>query len=405
MRLRNLLTVLLAVLVFSASALLAEEKAEKKMKLEGLAYINWHTMMTDSTDNEGGEKENTFQLERVYLTWKSSFANGWSARVTTDVENKRSYEEVELEINDDVDDGGNGDGIVDADEVDFTAKSKTKYVLFLKYAYVEKKSEIGPARLQFRFGLIDTPIIGFIDKLIDQRWIHRDFIDDAKDILIMSDGKGYELDYSADMGASLGIELMKMVEVHVAVTNGEGYKNSLESEDDARNEGKAYYGRLTVSPIPQLKISGYYRREGLDADESDFHKGYYGGGIAWVDKKLIMIGANYVVAYEKEAGDDLEGTQVDGTDKKYEFSIIDAWVTVKFDTIVGVPLFLVGRYGIGDTGHKEGKTTYMGAGLGYQFDPHVRFIAYYDQFDNELADYGDEPNPSAKFSIKCEVKI
>ncbi|GEM_PF-598474 len=405
MRLRNLLTVLLAVLVFSASALMAQEKAEKKMKLEGLAFINWHTMMTDSTDNEGGEKENTFQLERVYLTWKSSFANGWSARVTTDVENSRSYEDVEIEINDAVDDGGNGDGVVDADEIDATIKSKTKYALYIKYAYVEKAFEIDPLKAKFTFGMIETPMIGFVDKLADQRWVHKNFIDDAKGILIKSNGKSYGIDNSADMGASLKVSAMKMVEIEVAVTNGEGYKDTDESEDDAKNEGKAYYGRVTISPIEQLKISGFYRREGLDNDEGDFHKGYYGGGIAWVDKKLIMVGANYLVVFEKDDGEDLAGTQVDGTEEKYEMSIIDAWVTLKFDTIVGMPLFLMARYGIGDTGHKEGKTTYMGAGLGYQFDDNVRFIAHYDQYDNELADYGEEPNPSAKFSVKCEVKI
>lgn len=409
MRLKGYLSSLFSVLIFSVSSAMAQghevreasgqEVERLDLQISGMMYINWHTSMTDSTDNGSGDKKNTFEIERVYLTLCRRFSGIWSARVTTDVGKERIVENAKYEEQD-----VSGETVR---TIDGTVTSK--YRLFIKYAFIEAHQSIGLFDARFRLGMIGTPVVGFTEKLGDQRWIHKNFINGSNTVLIYQSGselKSYSIDNSADMGATLELNIMKAVNIAVAITNGEGYKKAQESDytypgDDSKNtaEGKAYYGRLTIRPIQSLYISGYYRHEGTSVDEFECCRGYYGGGGAWKDD-TIKIGVNYVKPFQQIAGEKL---MIDN--EELDMSIIDAWITLNFNSLTDIPFFIMACYGLGDTGHGNGKTSFTGAGLGYEFNKYLRCIAWYEQIDSEAIDELNEPNPEKSFWIKAEVKL
>ena len=405
MSLRNLsINLTIIIILFSTLTMLQadEGKSVKKSKLGGVIYFNWHQNMTDEADNEAADKKNTFEIERIYLTWKITYNDMFSSRVTTDVGKETMIEKPKYtELDTD------GDGTADEELVNDSSSENQKYRLYIKYAYGQFKYKTDPVNVKFKFGMLGTPSIGFIDKLGDQRWILQNFIDSSKKILIKPDGKGYSIDNSADLGTSLKISAMKLVELEASYTVGEGYKKSDESQHSPTDDGKAYAGRLTISPpVPDFPIfiSVFGRLEGTDTDEVKNHKGYYGFGLA-LKHKIVKIGANYILPFEKVDDENLAYVDGSGNVEEYDMSLIDVWLTVELNNIIGMPLFIMGRYGLGDTGLNNGKTQYIGSGLGYRFEKHVRLIAWYQMIDNEARDEAKEANPEQALYIKAEIKL
>ncbi len=346
----------------------------KPVDISGEVFFNWHSVMTDSTDTESGGKMNTFELERMYLNWKKKFDDTFSARATLDIGNETIEE--------------NG-------------KETSKYRVYAKYGYLQAaKKGIGPVDLTMKFGLIDTPILGYVDKLGDQRWVQKNLIDESKYLL----PDGSSLDNSADLGASLGIGFMKS-ELVLALTNGEGYKNTNESlfsdsSNSTKNSayGKAFYTRLTIVPIDSLYISGYFRQEGTSSNQSDNKKGFYGAGIAWKDD-LVKAGLNYIMPFQTIDGE--KAAWGNGDEKK--MTLAELWVTFTPEKLIGMPILASLRYGYGeDADQSDSKTGFIGVGVGYEFADYFRAMAWYEQLDSEMADAADEPNPEKTFYIKTE---
>lgn len=377
------------LMFMTASAVYAQDAGTgepKPVDISGQVYFNWHTGMTDSTDNESGDKKNTFEFERVYLNWKKTFDDTFSARVTLDIGNEEVIEEAEI----------NDDGTVDG-------KVTSKYRVYAKYAYLQVKKEAGPLDLALKFGLIDTPVLGYVDKLSDQRWLHKNLLDDAKNLL----PDGSSIDNSADVGASLSLKFMKS-ELALALTNGEGYKKTNESlydddSDASKNSayGKAFYTRLSIVPLKSLYINGYFRQEGTSTNFSDSNKGYYGAGVAWKDE-LVMAGLNYIMPFQSIEGE--EAAWPNGDEKK--MTLAEFWVTFTPEKLIGMPLLASVRYGWGeDSDQDDSKTTFMGVGLGYEFTDYFRTMAWYQQYDSEAADTAELPNPEKTFYIKTEFSF
>ncbi len=362
-----------------------EKKAEAPaITLGTLMYMNWHIGLTEGTDNGGGDKKNTFEFERIYLDLKYKLDEVWSVRITTDIENQQTLEGVDYNKDDET--------------VGDSATVRSKYALFIKHGYLQAKKKLDPIDVQVRAGMIDTPISGHMDSLGDQRWIMENMMGMSKQMLFIGD-KGYTLDTTADMGLQAQVDYNKLISAVAALTNGEGFKNSNESEAGARSEGKSYYGRLTVTPIEGLVLSGYYKKEGTDTDENKNQKGYYGASIAWVTD-LVKVGATYLLPYEKKDGDKI----ADGDDE-YEMSVLDIWCSLYLNSVIDIPVIVMARYGIADNGLDDGKTTFMGGGAGYVFNKYCRVIAWYQQMDNEDRDTKEKPNPEKQFAVKAEVKI
>jgi hypothetical protein len=395
---KTLITILMIFIVCSLNFAQAQEKEEKKqsetppkpaLEFSGQVFMNWHAGMTEGNDSYQGNKTNTFELERAVLDWKNKFDDLFSARVTLDVANDSVIEgATQTTDNTKTNQGGS---------------ITSKYRIYLKYAFLQAKKSFGPVDGMARVGMIETPVIGFIDGFGDQRWLHKNLIDDAKNVLPTAAG----IDNTADAGISLGIDFMKMTNLAFALTNGEGLKNTNESlfssSDKSRNtsQGKAAYARLGISPVEPLCIFGFYRFEGTSANQSDNHKGYYGAGIAWKDE-VFKVGVDYILPFQKIDGNDTAYTNGD----KKKMSLFEFWLTINAYKYTQIPSLLMSRYGFGDDFDQENvKTSYVGVGIGYEYSKNIRVAAWYDHYDSEANSTAGKTNPVKVFYVKADIKI
>ncbi len=396
---KSVTALLLMIIAGTLNLASAQEKETQKpsMDLSAQVFMNWHTGLTSGNDKGSGNKTNTFDLERVYLNWQPKFDDMFSARVTLDIANDSDIEGATQAS--------------DSNKTNQKGSITSKYRPYIKYAYLQAKKSFGPVDGTARAGMIDTPIIGFIDGFQDQRWVHKNLIDDAKNVLPGATG----IDTSADIGISLGMDFVKMVNLNLALTNGEGYKNTNESlstssTDNSKNssQSKAVYARLGVTPIQPLCVFGFYRYEGTSVNYSDNHKGYYGAGVAWKDE-LFKAGADYILPFQKLNGKDAVYGSSDAPFKsgdKKKMSLLEFWLTVTPQKYIQIPLLVLARYGFGnDSGQDNSMTTYMGAGIGYEYSKNIRVAAWYDQYDSEANDTVGKPNPMKVFSVKADIKI
>ena len=341
MRSKTLGLFLALAVLMTAGALYADDA--EQIHFQGKMYSELSTDIDDE-----GARETNFSVTRVYMTMKKKLGNGWSVRFTTDI--------------------GTEDG--------------EPYDVYAKYAYIQKKMDLGVVSLKAQYGLIGTPNIGKTDKMMDLRWIYNDYsLDKAKEFL-----GGHSLDNSADMGASVSAKIMKKVEVIGAVTNGEGYKDTKPNYD-----GKAYYGTLQINPFADLYVNGYYRTEKSAASRTE---SYFGGGLGWKAKNM-MIGGNYIMAKDEN------GSVED------EYTTMEFWAHLKMQEFIGMPLIIAARYGAGSADKEaagaDSDTSVIGVGVGYQFTKSFRAIAWF-----ENAEYDPEVGDSTKeqvFYLKSEAKF
>jgi hypothetical protein len=377
MRSKLFLSALALIFALSSAAAQAAESEQSATQVSGKMFIQWVKAMSNAPVDQS-EHENSFQLQRAYLSFKHQIDQVWSVNVTLDAGN---------------DAGG----------------SDTRYLVYVKNAYVQAKVGMGVADLTLQFGMVGTAAIGIIDKVSDYRWLNSNYLDAAKSLLAKSTtALGQSIDTSADMGVSAQLQIAKIVTVTAQVTNGEGYKKT--DEDASGDDGKAYLGMLTVQPIPGLYIAGYMRNETTDdGHDSDNYIRYYGGTLAY-STDLIKVGASYIVAKKSTHAWPYEDAQVTS---ETDYTIIDAFLNVDLQSVIGVPVLIAGRYARGvtefdDAAGTEVTTTLWAAGLGYKFNKNVRFMGYYEVYSAETnldptsatLDYTDD---AERFYVKCEV--
>lgn len=373
--LRIFAVAMMAMFLTGTAAFAQEEEKKPELNLKGKAYIEY---MNQTKVQEDDKKLNTFQIKRVYLTWKKELNSIWSARVTTDVgqvdstgETDPSGEDVETET--------------------------TAYAVYLKYAYVQGKKDFGPVSARMQLGMIGTPNSGYTDKVSGYRWVNNNYsFDHAKKILAAVDGADYKaqsIDNSADAGVRLDLELMKMVTLTGMYSNGEGYKKV----DEPTSNGKAMYGMLKVTPVEGLALAGFYRNEVTNEFESgDNYRMYYGAGISY-STDLIKVGANYVLPEVEKGG---EKTVKDAY-------ILDTWLNMNLNSVAGMPVLIMGRYAMAendelkDVNDIDSKITIWAAGLGYEIARGFKALAYLENRTFEQEDVDDEQT----FYVKTEVKF
>ena len=330
-----------AVILFNVSFLLAN--AEKKDSgvsgepkyghVSVLGYFHWKNEFE-------GSKDNTFGMERLYISWKKKIDDIFSMRVTLD-----AVPTTQKDVNGTVLDDG--------------------YRNIVKYAYFQIAPNLGPVKFTFQGGMIGTPVIGFLNKMSGIRWIKNTYIGASKDVL-----DGASIDTASDLGAKLIIDYKKLVSLTCAYTRGEGFKKAYEEYS-----GKSVHGLAVYNPFMKFYFYGYVRY--YEKAESA-NMLYYGGGIAWKDK-IIKTGIAYVrPELENKIG-----------------HMIDIWLNTNFNSLIGYPILLIGKYGYGNFDSVE--TNVITFGPGYRFNKNIQCTFLYQHI---LSESEDESNIYIKFEFK-----
>jgi hypothetical protein len=322
-----------------------------------------------------------------------SFSNGqdYQAKNNNGFNISRAYLDVKYKINDilsarltsDVDAGVTG-----------AADTNAAFHLFVKFAYLEAKKDFGPIWISATGGLIETPVIGLIDKITDYRWIQQNYLDQAKIVL-----NGNSFDNSADLGVRASVGIMKYVTFTGAFTNGAGYKAN------ETNSYKAVTYLATINPTKEIYINGFGRNEitnKLDFTGKKTKKEYYGYGVAYMSD-IIKIGFNHIFPYMTTVGLTATNIPVAGIltagagsstlnltaapIQRRGFMLLDSWLNFNLGGIVAsAPLLITGRFVYGlqrgtyqraltDTELGKSRNTLLYAlGIGWAFNKNFRLL-------------------------------
>ncbi len=197
--------------------------------------------------------DNAFHLRRAYLGLRARIASWLSGRVTYDISQVTDV-------------GRAGDAEVRGGEAEVEAsRLEGSLVARLKYAYLH----LGIERLSLglRFGVVQTPFIGWVEHIEETRFLRKVMVEQAY---------GYP---SADFGLALIGSIRRRLTYHVGLYNGEGY-HGLES-----TRFKDLIARVSWRPAPDrqglsgLQLTGYVQVE-LAPGEGVTHR-RYGGALTY----------------------------------------------------------------------------------------------------------------------------
>ncbi|MGV7930387.1 MAG: hypothetical protein AB2L13_16055 [Spirochaetota bacterium] len=368
-----------AVFVFAGAAFAQDapkaDEPKPVVDVSGVLFLDWGYVQKANEYSSLQEGSDTMRLQRAYVTFAKKIDEVWSAKVTVDGVGYDKYGEFD-------------EGTTDAEY----ANNSQGSVLYLKNAYVQMKQNFDPITLTVQYGVVGTPVIGAGDKMSGARWIYNTYMDKSKDLL------GDTLDVSsADLGLKADISIMKMVTLTGMYANGSGYKFT----EDQQVADKAYWGVLSITPIKELAINGYYHTRDVAPGSDDNTVTYYGGGIGWSDKSF-KVGGNFILGERDAASSEPEN--------KKDYMLYEVFANINLADVAGVPVLVYGKYAYGeseadDDAKVEG--TQIWAGLGYQFNKSVQVMALYQTGEKEETD-----NTGAKEKIeedmiwlKTEVKF
>lgn len=304
------------------------------------------------------KNNNAFRINRAYLDLRYRITDYLSARLTTDV-----------------------DG-----QVTPAADSNAAFHIYLKYAYLDAKKDFGPVWISGTAGLLETPVVGTIDKISDYRWISQNYIDQSKNII------GKSIDNSADLGIKASFGVMKYLTLTGSFTNGGGYKK------DESNSYKAVTYLAQVNPVKELHLLGFGRNEITDKYDYTGKKAkreYYGYGVVY-STDLIKVGMTHSFPYFTTVGVASKfstaykwnGAELYCYPKQRRGAmIIDAFLNFNLGAVVPqAPLLLTGRFVYGlqratdqkfyyDTEYRKERVSLLYAlGIGWQFNKNVRIL-------------------------------
>jgi len=137
---------------------------------------------------------------------------------------------------------------------------------------------------------------------------------------------------------------------------------------------------LSITPIKELAINGYYHTRDVAPGSDDNTVTYYGGGIGWSDKSF-KVGGNFILG-ERDAA---------AVKNKKDYMLYEVFANINLGELTGVPVLLYGKYAYGKsesdattaTDDKDIEGTNIWAGLGYQFNKSVQVMALYQTSEKE----------------------
>jgi len=366
MKSTKVLALLVAAVFAFAGAAFAQDapKADEPkpvVDVSGVLYLDWGYVQKANEASSLKEGSDTMRLQRAYLNFAKKIDDVWSVKVTLDGVGVTT-KEASID-GDEVD--GDPDALPD-DNLTVSNSTKANNVMFIKNAYVQMKQNFDPITLTVQYGVVGTPIIGQGDGMSGARWIYNTYLDKSGDLL------GDTIDVSsADLGLKADISLMKMVTLTGMYANGSNYKFT----EDQQVTDKAYWGVLSITPIKELAINGYYHTRDVAPGSEDNTVTYYGGGIGWSDKSF-KVGGNFILG-ERDAAT---------APNKKDYMLYEVFANINLADVAGVPVLFYGKYAAGeseadDDAKVEG--TQIWAGLGYQFNKSVQIMALYQTGEKE----------------------
>lgn len=204
----------LALTVIGAACIALPRRVDAQVSIDGVIYANYrHGLERDSSFTPPARPGN-FELERAYLNVRSKSEGGISTRVTVDVDGRRAT-------------GG-------------------QQTIRLKYAFVDWTPEGSP--VTWRFGMQNTPIVGYLEDIWGYRMQGTVPIDRARYISSSDIGIGAE-----------GSWMENGLTAHAGVFNGEGYSNA--PGDNRKDAALRVSMRLLptndTGPTGGLRVTGF----------------------------------------------------------------------------------------------------------------------------------------------------
>ncbi len=336
--------------------------------------------------------ENTFRLNRCYLTVKKRLGEIFSLKITADIDPYSSD------------------------------------LIYLKYGFVQLYKDfatpVGSVTLKAQLGKIATPVVGITDNLNDLRWIGPNYLNNSKLVL-----NGRSFDDSADLGGLVSLNLFKMVTLEYAITNGEGVK----SDNNEQYGGKAHTVLLSVNPVDYIKelhVNFYGRWEDTNKNKTTGtgttsvvyrgieRRGYYGVGIAW-SSDLIKVGGNFFMPEMQNSKTIWVAAPYTGYSARHKlkYYLVDGWFNVNLGAITPAGVLFLGRVAWGrelpsfaGNLRQTHETLVLGGGVGYQFSRYFRMVLYYETVRYRMKAYFSDftkkdPTPNNNVYVKAEVKF
>lgn len=253
---------MIALLAAASFVALAADEPKPTVKVSGLLFPQWSLDLA-----QGADGANAFSVERTYLRVEGTITPTVSARLTLDA--KR----------------GQSQSITLTDGSTIVVSGDERYGVFVKQAWVEwRPSE----QITTRGGIIDTPMVPYLESGRHQRWIHKTFLDDA------------DLASSADVGVNVtGKHAKGLLSWTAGLYNGETYKSP---ESGA---GKSAQARVTVDPLApggeglSLPITVFVNENLQDGDTPDV--------FVWAGD--VAFDSPYLLATAEVAGSSQGGVQ------------------------------------------------------------------------------------------------
>lgn len=303
-------------------ALLAGQ-SKPSISVGGTGYLNYSYQLDTDSSLTPAAHGNNFDVDRTYITVKAKFDKGLSARITADVDGRRAA----------------------TNQLSFR----------LKYGYLGWDPAGSP--LAFKLGMINTPVIGYIEEL----WGYR------MQGSVALDRTGYlsSSDFGASVDGSWGDEAVNMT---AGIYNGEGYSRAL------GDQHKDVAGRLSVrlmetdqgGPTGGLRVTGFalVGKANGGGDRQRFM------GMLSYQSRRVTLGVEYAVTRDSTAADSPETAG----------RVMSAFGVY---ALAGSPLALMARVDRHDPDTDvepagpdlaTGERTRVIAGVSYQMTPEVRFL-------------------------------
>lgn len=326
----------LAPLVLFPTLLLAQ--AKPSVSVGGTGYLNFSYQLDTDSSLTPPARGNNFDVDRSYITVKAKFDKGLHARITTDVDGRRA--------------------------------ASNQLTFRLKYGYLGWDPAGSP--LSFKLGMINTPVVGYLEEL----WGYR------MQGSVALDRAGYltSSDFGASVDGSWGDEAVNMT---AGVYNGEGYSRAL------GDQHKDVAGRVSVrlletnqgGPTGGLRLTGFalVGKANGGGDRQRFL-----GMLSYQDSSLTLA-VEYAVTRDSTAADAPETRG----------RVLSAFGVYN---LAGSPLALMARVDRHDPDTDAdpagpdldaGERTRVIAGVSYQMTPEVRFLVDADLLSLEHGSPGN----------------